>query len=92
MSKNRSSHQRIYMKEGVLRNFTKFSGKHLCQCLFFNKQYIGTGLNFIKKETLHWCFLVNFAKFQRTPFSQNIIGRLLLKKAYETEFSDFVIR
>ena len=25
------------MKKGVLRNFTKFAGKHLCQSLFFNK-------------------------------------------------------
>ena len=25
------------MKKGVLRNFAKFSGKHLCQSLFFNK-------------------------------------------------------
>ena len=33
----RSSHQRCSMKEGVLRNFTKFTEKHLCQSLFFNK-------------------------------------------------------
>ena len=25
------------MKKGVLRNFAKFKGKHLCQSLFFNK-------------------------------------------------------
>ena len=34
---NRSSHQRCSIKKGVLRNFTKFTGKHLCQSLFFNK-------------------------------------------------------
>ena len=34
----RSSHQRCSMKKGVLRNFTKFTGKHLCQSLFFNKE------------------------------------------------------
>ena len=33
----RSSHQRYSMKKGVLRNFTKFTGKHLFQSLFFNK-------------------------------------------------------
>ena len=27
----RSSHQRCSKKKGVLRNFTKFTGKHLCQ-------------------------------------------------------------
>ena len=25
------------VKRGVLRNFTKFTGKHLCQILFINK-------------------------------------------------------
>ena len=29
-------------------------------------------------ESLLWCFLVNFAKFVRTPFLQNSTGRLLL--------------
>ena len=33
----RSSHQRCSIKKGVLRNFIKFTGKHLCQGLFFNK-------------------------------------------------------
>ena len=33
----RSSHQRCFVKKGVLRNVTKFTGKHLCQSHFFNK-------------------------------------------------------
>ena len=32
----RSSHRRCSVTEGVLRNFAKFTGKHLCQSLFFN--------------------------------------------------------
>ena len=33
-------------KGGVLRNFTKFTGKHLCQSLFFNKVAVPAfGLN-----------------------------------------------
>ena len=27
----------MFCKKGVLRKFTKFTGKHLCQSLFFNK-------------------------------------------------------
>ena len=27
----------VLQKKGVLRNFAKFTGKHLCQRLFFNK-------------------------------------------------------
>ena len=30
----RSSHPRHSMKEGVLKNFVKFTGKHLCQSVF----------------------------------------------------------
>ena len=33
----RSSHQRCSLRKGVLRNFPKFTGKHLCQRLFSNK-------------------------------------------------------
>ena len=32
-----SSRPEVFGKKGVLRNFKKFTGKHLCQCLFFNK-------------------------------------------------------
>ena len=32
----------------------------------------------LKKRLWHRCFPVNFAKFLRTPFSQNTSGRLLL--------------
>ena len=46
---NRNSHQRCSMKKGVLRNFVKFTGKHLCQSLFFNKV---AGLRFPSKVSL----------------------------------------
>ena len=36
ISKARSSHQRCFVKKGILRNFAKLTGKSLCQGLFFN--------------------------------------------------------
>ena len=54
----RSSRPEVFWKKGVLRNFAKFTGKHLCQSLFFNKV---AGLR-------PGCFPVNFTKFLRTPF------------------------
>ena len=33
----RSSRPEVFCKNGVLRNFAKFTGKHLYQSLFFNK-------------------------------------------------------
>ena len=36
-SDERSSRPDAFCQKGVLRNFAKFTGKHLCQSLFFNK-------------------------------------------------------
>ena len=83
--KGRSSHQSCFIKKGVLRNFTKFTGKHLCQSLFFNKV---AGLNcrpkacnFIKKETLAQVFSCEFSK--NTFFTEHLqttaSGRVLKK-------------
>ena len=33
----RSSRLEVFCKKGVIRNFTKLTGKHLCESLFFNK-------------------------------------------------------
>ena len=33
----RSNHQRCSVRKDALRNFAKFTGKHLCKSLFFNK-------------------------------------------------------
>ena len=34
---DRSSRPEVFCKKGVLRNFTKLTGKDLCQSLFLNK-------------------------------------------------------
>ena len=63
--KSRSCHQRYYVRKGVVRNFPKFTGKHLCQSLFFNK----VACNFIKKETLTQVFSCEFCEiFKSTSF------------------------
>ena len=61
---NRSIHQRCSIIKGILRNFAKFAGKQLCQSPF----WLAT---LLKKSLWHRCFPENFAKFLRTPFSQN---------------------
>ena len=35
-SNYRSSHPEVFCKKGVLRNFEKCTGKHLCHSLFFD--------------------------------------------------------
>ena len=36
-AKFRSSRPDVFCKKGIFKNFAKFTGKHLCQSLFFNK-------------------------------------------------------
>ena len=47
------SHQRCFVKKGVLRNFAKFTGKHLCQSLFFNN-VAGALLDLVSFEMDRW--------------------------------------
>ena len=70
--------QRCSMKRGALRNFAKFTGKRLCQSLFFNKVAGLRPATLLKKRLWHRRFPVNFAKFLRISFLQNTSGRLLL--------------
>ena len=55
----------------VLRDFAKFTGKHLRQSFFFNKVAGLRPTTLLKKSLWRRCFPVNFAKFLRTPFTQN---------------------
>ena len=65
------------LEKGILENFTKFTGKHLCQGLFFNKVVGLRPANLLKKRLWHRCFHMNILKFSRTLFWQNTSGRLL---------------
>ena len=63
-----SSRPEVFCKKSVLRNFTKFTGKHLCQSLFFNKIAGLRPATLLKKRLLNWWFPVNFAKFVKHLF------------------------
>ena len=58
--------QRCSVRKGVLRNITKFTGKHLCQSLFFNK--VSEACNFIKKEKLAQVFSCEFCEISKNIF------------------------
>ena len=47
---------------GALKNFAKFTGKHLCHSLFFRQVF------FIKKETLAQVFSIEFCKIFKNTF------------------------
>ena len=66
----RSNRPEVFCKKGALRNFTKFTEKHLCQSLLFNNV---AGLRLWLR-----CFQLNFVKFVRTPFLTEYLWWLLL--------------
>ena len=72
----------MFCKKGVLRNIAKFTGKHLCQSLFFNKIAGLRPATLLKKRLWHRCFPVNFAKFRRTPIFTEQLRWLLLLLSY----------
>ena len=50
----------MFYKKGVLKNFAKFTGKQLCQSLFFNKVAGLRPPTLFKKRLWHWWFLDTF--------------------------------
>ena len=74
----RRSHREVFCKKDVLRNFTKFTGKHMCQSLFFNKVAGLRPAILLKRRLWHRSFPVNFAKFLRIIFLTEHFRWLLL--------------
>ena len=75
----------MFCKKGVLKNFAKFTGKHLCQSFFFNKVVSLRPVTLLKKVTLAQVFSCEFCEifknifFYRTPLvaaSVNALERL----------------
>ena len=60
----RSSHKRCSKKKDVLRNFAKFTGKHLWQNHFFNKVAGLKPATLLKKKLWHRCFLAQVFSLQ----------------------------
>ena len=58
----------VFCKKIVLKNFAKFTEKHLCQRLSLNKVAGLRPVTLFKRRPWHRGFTVNFAKFLRTLF------------------------
>ena len=55
-----------------------FTGKHVCQSVFFNKFAGLRAATLLKKKLRHSCFPANLVKVLRTTYLQNTSARLLL--------------
>ena len=69
----------VFCRKGVLRNVAKFTGKHLCQSLLFNKVAGLRPATLLKtRDSGTDDFSTNFVKFLRTPFPTEHLRWLLL--------------
>ena len=59
----------MFCEKGVLRNFAKFTGKHLCQSLFFLIKLQASVCNFIIKGALGQVFSCEFCEISQNTFS-----------------------
>ena len=77
----RGSRPEVFYKKGVLRNFAKFTGKHLCQGLFFN-EVAGLGpASLLKRDAGTGVFLWIFQNFLGHLFFIKHLYWLLLASA-----------
>ena len=70
----RSSNPKVFLRKGVLKICSKFTGEHPCLSVISIK----LKYNFIEIILRHECSTVNFLRISRTPFTKNTSGRLLL--------------
>ena len=89
--------QNIVVCNEPFRNFAKFTGKHLCQSLFFITK-LRAASNFIKKETLAQLFCCEFGEicenifFYRTPLvAASIASHVFQKYPENFAFQLFII-
>ena len=71
-----SSRPEVFCKKDVFRNSAKFTGKNLCQSLFFNK--LEDVRHFIKKETLVQVFSCEFGEISQIDQIENSVNLNLL--------------
>ena len=72
-SSNRRSRPEVFCKKDVFSNFTKFTGKHLCQSLFLIKLQT-QACNFIKKDAQAQIFSCEFCEISKntTIFTEHL--------------------
>ena len=76
--KIRSSHLEVFLRTGVLKICSTFTGEHPCRSAISIKLHS----NFIKIVLRHGCFPVDLLYIFRTPFLKNTSGQLLMNLSF----------
>ena len=75
---DRSSRPEVFFKNGVLRNFAKFTGKHLCKCFPVNLAKSLRSL--FLQNTSSGCFWLESQSSKRLVFSRIKISKKKIRK------------
>ena len=66
-NKQKNQCPKVFYKKGAPKDFSKFTGKHLCRGLVFNNLADCRPTTLLKKRIRYSCFPVNFENFSGTP-------------------------
>ena len=86
----RSNNRRCSRIKSVLKNFEKFSGRHQCRCLFFNKVARLKSSTLLKNRQRHRYFHLILAKFLRTLVTEHPRVGNCFFTIYSTQFTSMV--
>ena len=92
----RSSHQRCSVKQGVLKNFANFTGKHLWRSLFWQKQPLEVVcrkgfLEFFQISQENTCVGVSLIKFVKKFTKKRLQHKCFPVKIFKnTDFEEHV--
>ena len=76
----KSSHLEVFLRNGILKICSKFTGEHPCGSAISIKVLC----NFIETTLRYGCSPVNLLHIFRTPFLENTSWSLLLKLSHKT--------
>ena len=86
---HRSCRLEVFCRKGIVRNFAKFTGKHLHQILFLKKVADVRPATLLKR-LWYRCFPVNFKKFLRTSFFyRTLVPASGTRRAAQSKHSTF---
>ena len=82
----RSSHPELFLRKGVLKICSKFTGEHPCRSVILMKLQS----NLIEIALRHGCSPVNLLLIFWTPFPRNTSGWLLLSIKYRWSYGHWI--
>ena len=76
---NRSSRPQVFCQKGFVKNFLKYTGKHLCRSLFFNENTCVWDIQLYYKTDSGTGFFYEFWEIFKNTFFIEHLQRLLLQ-------------